>query len=570
LTSAEGKAEERPSGLGQRLLDFFARSRPIGVSSWASLPGLSFLTPVDLLIMSAVSALCGTGVIVILNAEAHRVQEQKYSILLAVGFVVVLILYRVSQRFLIRNAARAIEDALHERRVRLADKVLKLDLMDTQALTRDFLVAGMARHYEAISQAIVPLLVGFQSVVLLCLMVAYLFWLSVIGGILTLVFAAVTVQGYLSRAAELQQEMKSASRADADLQLTVEEIESGFKELRLSPLKQNAIHAELAEQSKRVADHRGRCADIIGDLVTAGNSASYMLGSAVVFILPILSDSSSSDLTRIITTVLFLMGPLGGVVGAGQQLSTARFALMGLDQFERAIDARIKPTAPESTSENPFNNLRLRNVSFAYPASEDETGFGIRGIDLDIRAGEIVFVTGGNGSGKTTALRVLTGLYPAHAGSIDVNGHFVAPDRLNEYRGLFSTVFADFHAFRKPYGLEESGVKRMRENLETLDILQKFPADLAAGYDPQALSTGQRKRLALAAALAENRPVIVLDEWAADQDPSHRDHFYRTILPNLKDAGKAIIAVTHDERYFDLADRRYHMEDSELKLMVRS
>ena len=62
-------------------------------------------------------------------------------------------------------------------------------------------------------------------------------------------------------------------------------------------------------------------------------------------------------------------------------------------------------------------------------------------------------------------------------------------------------------------------------------------------------------------ALLDDRPVYVFDEWAADQDPESCAMFYRCLLPILRARGKAIVAVTHDEYYFDAADRRIHFEE---------
>ena len=78
------------------------------------------------------------------------------------------------------------------------------------------------------------------------------------------------------------------------------------------------------------------------------------------------------------------------------------------------------------------------------------------------------------------------------------------------------------------------------------------------------LSMGQRKRLALIQALLENKPIIVLDEWAADQDPYFREKFYNVILPLIKKEGKTIIAITHDDKYFYAADHLFKMEDGKL------
>jgi putative ATP-binding cassette transporter len=74
-------------------------------------------------------------------------------------------------------------------------------------------------------------------------------------------------------------------------------------------------------------------------------------------------------------------------------------------------------------------------------------------------------------------------------------------------------------------------------------------------FSTQELSTGQRKRLAMVVALLEQRDIYLFDEWAADQDAWFRDVFYKVLLPALKRTGKTVIAVTHDDRYWNCADR---------------
>jgi putative ATP-binding cassette transporter len=73
-------------------------------------------------------------------------------------------------------------------------------------------------------------------------------------------------------------------------------------------------------------------------------------------------------------------------------------------------------------------------------------------------------------------------------------------------------------------------------------------------------SQGQRKRLALLMAAVEQRDCLLLDEWAADQDPQFRQFFYHELLPALQSQGKTIIAITHDDHYFDRADRLLKMD----------
>jgi putative ATP-binding cassette transporter len=75
-----------------------------------------------------------------------------------------------------------------------------------------------------------------------------------------------------------------------------------------------------------------------------------------------------------------------------------------------------------------------------------------------------------------------------------------------------------------------------------------------------ALSQGQRKRLALLTAYLEDRPIYLFDEWASDQDPFFRDIFYKQLLPELKRRGKTVFVISHDDRYFDIADRAIKLD----------
>jgi putative ATP-binding cassette transporter len=567
MSRPESSTPSEGSKLGRRLIEFLLKSRNVRFSIPTRFPGIALASPTDLLLMAILSAVSGTFVVMVITAGVNEESDGLVSLRLGLAFVGLILVYRFTQTLLLRKSAQAIEDALHEQRIRVAVKVLRLNLGDIHQVSRSALLDGMARHYEAVSQAIMPLLSGFQNAILLLLIILYLFWQSVIAGFLTVVFVGLIIQYYLNREGELKEQMTGAASADAALRASAEDLVDGFKELRLSRTKQDAIYREISALSANVARCRTNGAAVISDLVILAGSTSYMLGATVVFILPLISDVMGTELSKIVTTELFLLGPLGAFVRAAEPLSIARFALTGINQFERSLDERAKPTQLASPRQFPFKRVQMDQVSYIHRHSRDEEGFAIRDITLDVAPGEMIFVTGNNGSGKTTMLRVLTGLYEARSGTITVNDTVVSELDMENYRNLFSTVFSDFHTFRKPYGLDELGLATFLQNAEDLGIADKLPADFENGYDSDAFSTGQRKRLALSLALAESRPILVLDEWAADQDPGYRERFYRTILPRIKATGKAIIAVTHDERYFDLADRRYHMEDGQLKLV---
>jgi putative ATP-binding cassette transporter len=178
----------------------------------------------------------------------------------------------------------------------------------------------------------------------------------------------------------------------------------------------------------------------------------------------------------------------------------------------------------------------------------------------------LVFITGGNGSGKSTFLRVLAGLYPPDAGEITLDGVRVNNGTRDAYRSLMSAIFFDYHLFHKLYGLSDADSGEVHRWLRQFQLDDK--TDVADGeFSTLDLSGGQRRRLALIVSLLEQRPVLLLDEWTAEQDPEFRRKFYVELLPQLMQAGATIVAITHDERYIaelNLPGRRIRMDEGRI------
>jgi putative ATP-binding cassette transporter len=178
----------------------------------------------------------------------------------------------------------------------------------------------------------------------------------------------------------------------------------------------------------------------------------------------------------------------------------------------------------------------------------------------------VVFLVGGNGSGKTTLAMLLTGLYTPETGTVLIDGQPLIDDTDRAaYRQCFAAVFSDFHLFEELPGSDDPAMEdRARHYIRLLRMDHKV--DVHAGrLTTIALSTGQRKRLALVSAWLEDRPVYLFDEWAADQDPAFKAVFYNTLLPDLKARGKAVIVISHDDAYFHVADRIIKLVDGQIQ-----
>ena len=273
--------------LGIAILDRFSGNFPSlgSVRAIFSYRPLQPSTLSELGLLALLAALCGTGIVFVLNKEAALVQEREFALGLALLFIVILLAYRAFQKALITRTSGAIEQALDDWRCRISRKVTGLSLRDTEDMSRGRILDGLARSYEQLSQTIVPLVAGIEAIILLACMLVYLFSLSITAGLMTIAVTASLVLGYLNTAASMQKSMQEAGAADAQLARLAEDLVDGFKELKLSPLKCAALHDHMDAASQSVARHRAGTADIISQLISAGNSASYLLAAAVVFLL---------------------------------------------------------------------------------------------------------------------------------------------------------------------------------------------------------------------------------------------------------------------------------------------
>jgi len=526
-----------------------------------------------LLCLTVLAALCGTGVLTLLNMEAKALEGNHHNAMIGVLFVVMLLIYRSSQNYLIKSISREVEDALDRQRQRIVEKALTLSLREIEEVGRDQIRDGISGHYTTLSQTIVPIVSAFESLILATFLFAYLAYLSVFAASIVILVNILLALGFLNRQKKMSEEIKISDQVDSQYRRLTNAIVGGTKELQLGLARRMGLSAKMSSVSTSVAKGRALAASHYADLIATGTTAAYLMAGAVVFVMPILiGDGAGKDMSKIVIAVVFLLGPIGSVVNSMQQVSLAQFALNSINNFELEITRRSETRSRDigaSTSISklkPFNSICLESTSYTHTGQD---GFSLQNINLEIHKGEVVFLTGGNGSGKTTLLNVLTGLYPRGSGDIILNDQKLPITLPQQYRELFASVFADFFMFDQPFGLDEKGIGIFEEWLIKLNVRNHFREDLQdlSGIE---LSTGQRKRVALALAIAEQRPILILDEWAADQDPETRRRFYEEIIPELKTAGLTIFAITHDEKYFHCCDRRIHIIEGKLSEEISS
>jgi putative ATP-binding cassette transporter len=246
------------------------------------------------------------------------------------------------------------------------------------------------------------------------------------------------------------------------------------------------------------------------------------------------------------------------------QIGRANIALQKIERLGLALSDRDLEAVAAGAAPAGWKRLELRGVTHAYKRPQQDEVFTLGPIDLALSQGELVFITGGNGSGKTTLAKVLAGLYPPETGEILVDGERVDDASREAYRQQFAAVFSDFYLFDALLGQSKEGLDaRAGEILRQLQIDDKVRVN-AGRFSTTDLSQGQRKRLALLTAFLEDRPIYLFDEWAADQDPHFKEIFYHQLLPELKALGKCVCVISHDDRYYDVADRVVKLENGKI------
>jgi putative ATP-binding cassette transporter len=469
-----------------------------------------------------------------------------------------------SKGFLMRQMTKIVEQVVQTVRLRLIEKVRQSDLSAIEAIGRAPLFNVVSTHANTISRASTGIISGATSLVLLICAFLIILWLSsaaflIVVGTLGFIIGVFWLnQGRMSTA------LAEVTKTDNQFVDAFGELLDGFKELKMNSDKSRDFIDEhlkpLTGITKEARVHTGL---IVNRSVLLATAALFVLLAAVVFLLPAIAPDQAPKIVGISTLIVFMFGPLGEVVMVYPMLNQALEAIKEIGRIEQRLDspnaAGVTDSPVESEPGLTFGEIECKRIAFAYRDEHGQPSFSLEPFDFKLSPGELVFVTGGNGSGKSTFLKVLTGLYLPAGGQIFVNGVAVGARNRQDYRNLFSPIFSDFHLFDQVYGLKEIDRARLDQLLGETELSQKTAIEdhLITTID---LSSGQRKRLALVLALLEDRPIFLLDEWAAEQDPPFRRKFYREILPELKRQGKTVVAVTHDDDHYDVADRVLKMQ----------
>lgn len=439
----------------------------------------------------------------------------------------------------------------------LGEKVLAAPIDQIERYRSHRLIPVLTHDVDTISDfafAFAPLAVSL-TVTLGCL--GYLASLSWPMFLVMLVAIGLgTMMQFVARAWGMRG-FEAAREAEDDLQKHYNAIAEGAKELRIHrPRRQRMFLHGIRNTANRICDTQIRS---INTFVIAKSLGSMLFFVVIGLALALQSWWPSADKTVMsgfVLVLLYMKGPLEHLIGTLPIISKAQIAFRRIAELSKQFSSPEPHLLLDDQSQpaTPLHSLVLNQVSYSFAPVPGSEPFRLGPVNVSIQQGDIVFIVGENGCGKTTLIKLLLGLYAPQSGSIELNGQAVTAANRDDYRQIFTTIFADYYLFDDVIQGDKPVPEDAARYLRRLEIDHKVSIRDGV-FSTTDLSTGQRKRLALVSAWLEERPVLVFDEWAADQDPTFRRIFYTELLPDLKRLGKTIIVISHDDRYFDIADQ---------------
>lgn len=504
-------------------------------------------------LLSLLSAVSGIGVIAFINQSLIESVGEPLPVLgQLIGLIILLLVITLGSQLALTTLGHHF---VYHLRGRLLKQLLDTDVARIRQIGQGPLLASLSSDIGQITIAFVRLPELVQGLVLTLGSIFYLGWLSPsLLGVTALWVTFTMVVGWLL-VNHVYRHLSHMRQAEDKLYQNYQSIIDGSKELALNRERAHFVYHQLYERN--ALDYRRHVISADTYHLSAVNWSNIMMLGAiglVFFLANGLGWANTNVAATFALTLLFLRTPLLQGIGA---LPTLIAAQVAFDKIATLTLAEPDPAFPLPPAPRAWQRIQLEEVSFHY---QGEGGFAVGPINLTIEKGEQIFIIGGNGSGKSTLAMLLTGLYQPVSGRILLDGEPVV-DR-NAYLALFSAIFTDYHLFQHLLGPEPKQAL-IEEWLERLQMGSKLRIEdgFIANIE---LSQGQRKRVALLLALAEQREMMLFDEWAADQDPQFRRIFYQVLLPRLKDMGKTVIAISHDDLYFSQADRLLEMRQGQL------
>lgn len=466
--------------------------------------------------------------------------------------LVALVTSVISQMMLIRLS----QNAIFQLRMRLSRQILASELTHLEQQGNSRLLATLTEDVQAVANAVqvIPYLCIDIAIVAGCLM--YITWLSPLVFVMVIGISVVAIgscQWLLNRG----KRFLALARQEQDVLFKhFRTITEGVKELKLHyKRRQVFLSKNLQSTAATYSRYNIEGLTLFTTTTSWGRLVFFFAIGFVLFALPKILTINAQTLSGYILTFTYLMLPMNNIIENIPIFTRASVSLEKIESLGLALANRAEVAVTPPALNSAWHRLEFQDITYTYIGDQEGSHFILGPLDLKFHPRELVFIVGGNGSGKSTLGKLITGLYIPDAGEVRFDGELITNENREWFRQHFTVVFADFYLFDELLGLENHELDtQAQQYLQLLQLDHKVKVENGK-LSTTNLSQGQRKRLALLTAYLEDRPIYLFDEWAADQDPVFKELFYTKLLPELRDKGKTILVISHDDRYFHVADR---------------
>lgn len=508
---------------------------------------INALRLVFIFILTLLSSWFGVATLAFINDELLSIKS--FDIFILIKFLILLFAFFsfcVLSNIMLTNFGHNLVQNI---RKRLVKQILDTPNFKINLIGKAKIIASLNNDIRTISFAFMSAPNLIQGFIFLICVSAYIFYISPKLFILVLILMTITlaINGYLMK--NIHKNFKLARAKDDDLQKSYNDVVEGHKELSLNRQRAQISYAELEDASMQKMKSMIKT-DIYHSI--SNNFSNIMLLGIVGLCIFLCLAYNLAPLSTAITASLAILFLRGSILSMMTAIPATLSAKVSMDKISKLELAGFRQEFENTGVLNKnWSEIRLKDIEFVY-----DKGFALRNINFNLKRGELVFLIGKNGSGKSTFVNILCGLLKPSSGEIFIDDTLINDENLREYQANISAIFSDFYLFSQAIDENAKPAKQSQiDELLTLLEIDKKVEVINAKLSTTALSGGQRKRLGLFIALLQNRSLLILDEWAADQDPIFKRVFYTEILPLLKAKGVSILAISHDDCYFDMADR---------------
>ncbi|HYE55006.1 MAG TPA: cyclic peptide export ABC transporter [Chitinophagaceae bacterium] len=509
-----------------------------------------------IILISIVSGLANMALILLITSSLKDTVDLKY---LSFYYGIAILIYILGRKYVQTKLIRITRELIYDIRVRLIEKIFSTSYQKFEKIDRGRIYATLNDDAGAVGDSatmIVNLVTSFITAGGAFLYLATIaFWTT----LLTIALITAISIMYFHVGKSTNRFFEEARDTRNVFMRLLNGLIDGFKEISLHRNKKIEYKNDVAhtaheyKEKTTTANVRFVNAHVVGEC-----SLILMLGLVSFGIPRLFPGIELYVITSFVIVLLYLNGPLNTILTSVPSIMQLKIAWNRIQSFINEIPANLDLNKiPQTIPHSEVQSIKTQGLSFRYENDEGKECFAIGPVDLEVEKGQALFIIGGNGSGKTTLAKLITGLYEPDKGKILINDKEVDSTQLSEY---FSAVFSPCHLFQKLYNIDLKGrSQEVKKYLKLLGLTDKVEIDQHQ-YNTLNLSGGQRKRLALLQCYLEDSPIYLFDEWTADQDPQYRRFFYRELLPEMKQRGKIVIAITHDDHYFDVADKILKMD----------